>query len=181
MEIYLILGLLALLALYLVATYNRLIARRNEAQEAFNNIDVYLKQRYDLIPNLVNTVKGYSAYESGTLERIVQLRQQAMAAPPAEKGAAEAALSGALRSVFALAENYPDLKASAQFGQLQETLANLEENIQRARRFYNATVRDLNTSIESFPTNLFAGPLGFSKMEFFDVPDHETANVDVRF
>jgi LemA protein len=181
MAIYIILALLGFVLLYLVFAYNRLVRLRNEAQEAFKSIDVFLKQRYDLIPNLVNVVKGYAAHESGTLERIVQLRQQAMSASPAEKGATEAALSGALKSVFALAENYPDLKASQEFGRLQDTLSGLEESIQRARRYYHATVRDLNTSIETFPNNLFAGPMGFRQMEYLDVPDTETQNVEVRF
>lgn len=181
MILYVFLALLAFLLFYLILTYNRLVRRRNDAQEAFSSIDVFLKQRYDLIPNLVNVVKGYAAHESGTLERIVQLRQQAMSAPPAEKGATEAALSGALKSVFALSENYPDLKASQEFGRLQDTLASLEESIQRARRYYHATVRDLNTAVESFPNNLFAGLLGFQKMEYIDVPDTETENVEVRF
>ena len=181
MIIYILLGLAILLGFYGISIYNRLVRMRNEAEEAFKTIDVFLKQRYDLIPNLINTIKGYTAYESSTLEKIVNLRSQAMSAAPAEKGASEAALAGALKSVFALAENYPDLKANQEFLQLQETLTNLEESIQRARRYYNATVRDLSTAIESFPNNLFAGPLGFQKMEYFDVPQNETQNVDVRF
>ncbi len=181
MTSYILLGLAALAAFFIASLYNRLVRLRNEAEESFKTIDVYLKQRYDLIPNLINTIKGYTAYESSTLEKIVNLRSQAMAAPAAEKGASEAALAGALKSVFALAENYPDLKANQEFLHLQETLANLEENIQRARRYYNATVRDLNTSVESFPTNLLAGAFGFYKMEYFDVPQNETQNVDVRF
>lgn len=181
MIFYIIIGLIVVAGFYVAALYNQLVKRRNEAHEAFASIDVFLKQRYDLIPNLVNTVKGYTAYEAGTLERIVQLRSQAMGAPMAEKGASEAALAGALKSIFALAENYPDLKASQEFSQLQQTLNTLEENIQRARRYYNATVRDLNTAIESFPNNLFATSMGFSPMEYFDVPEHETQNVEVRF
>lgn len=178
---YILIGLVVLAAFYAVSLYNRLVRLRNEAEEAFKSIDVFLKQRYDLIPNLINTIKGYTAYESSTLEKIVNLRSQAMAAPPSEKGASEAALAGALKSVFALAEGYPDLKANQEFLQLQETLTNLEESIQRARRYYNATVRDLSTAIESFPNNLLAGPFGFEKMAYFDVPENETQNVDVRF
>lgn len=181
MIIYILLGLAILIGFYGISIYNRLVRMRNEAEEAFKTIDVFLKQRYDLIPNLINTIKGYTAYESSTLEKIVNLRSQAMSAAPAEKGASEAALAGALKSVFALAENYPDLKANQEFLHLQETLTNLEESIQRARRYYNATVRDLSTAIESFPNNLFAGALGFQKMEYFDVPQNETQNVDVRF
>lgn len=178
---FVLLALLVLVLFSLAALYNRLVRRRNEAEEAFKSIDVYTKQRYDLIPNLINTIKGYTAYESSTLEKIVQLRSQAMAAPAAEKGASEAALAGALKSVFALAENYPDLKANEEFMQLQQTLTGLEENIQRARRYYNATVRDLNISIESFPSNLIAPTFGFHKMPYYDVPENETQNVDVRF
>jgi len=181
MIVYILLGLVVLLFILGAGMYNQLVRRRNDALEAFSSIDVFLKQRYDLIPNLINTIKGYTAYESGTLEKIVQLRSQAMSALPSEKGASEAALAGALKSVFALAENYPDLKASQEFNQLQQTLTGLEESIQRARRYYNATVRDLNTSVESFPNNLFAAMFGFQKMEYFDVPENETQNIEVRF
>lgn len=181
MVIYFLLALAALTLLYVAALYNRLVRRRNEAREAFSSIDVFLKQRYDLIPNLVNTIKGYSAYESGTLEKVVQLRSQAMEAPAAEKGASETALAGALKSVFALAEGYPDLKANQEFLHLQQTLTGLEESIQRARRYYNATVRDMNTSIESFPNNLFVSMFGFEKMNYFDVPENETQHVEVKF
>ncbi len=177
----LLLALLVLVLLYVAGMYNRMVRLRNEAREAFSSIDVFLKQRYDLIPNLINTIKGYTAYESSTLEKIVQLRSQAMSAPAEQKGASEAALAGALKSVFALAEGYPDLKANSEFMHLQQTLTNLEESIQRARRYYNATVRDLNTAIESFPNNLFASTLGFQEMQYFDVPENETQNVDVRF
>ena len=181
MFIYALLILLVLIALFAIGQFNRLVRLRNDAREAFSSIDVFLKQRYDLIPNLINTIKGYTAYESSTLEKIVQLRSQAMSAPAPEKGASEAALAGALKSVFALAENYPDLKASQEFMHLQQTLSGLEESIQRARRYYNATVRDLNTAIESFPTNLIASSFGFHQMDYFDVPEQETQNVDVRF
>lgn len=181
MTTYLLLAALALMAFYVANLYNRLIRLRNEAEESFKTIDVFLKQRYDLIPNLINTIKGYTAYESSTLEKVIQLRSQAMAAPTNEKGASEAALAGALKSVFALAEAYPDLKANQEFLHLQETLTRLEEEIQRARRYYNATVRDFSTAIESFPNNLFAGTFGFEKMAYFDVPKNETENVDVRF
>lgn len=181
MILYVLLALVVLTTFYLAGMYNRLVRRRNEAREAFSSIDVFLKQRYDLIPNLINTIKGYTAYESSTLEKIVQLRSRAMSAPESEKGASEAALAGALKSVFALAEGYPDLKANQEFAQLQQTLTNLEESIQRARRYYNATVRDLNTAIESFPNNLFAPMFGFYQMNYFDVPEEETKNVDVRF
>ncbi len=176
-----ILVVLAGIGLYVVGIFNNLVRLRNGAEEAFKSIDVFLKQRYDLIPNLINTIKGYTQYESGTLEKIVALRSQAMQAGGKDGGAAESALSGALKSVFALAENYPDLKANQEFLHLQETLSGLEESIQRARRYYNASVRDLNNAVEMFPGNLFASIFGFQRMEYFEVDEAETKNVNVQF
>jgi LemA protein len=173
--------LIVIIGVVLAGLYNRLVRLRNGAEEAFKSIDIFLKQRYDLIPNLVNTIKGYTQYESGTLEKIVQLRSQAMSANGTDGGAAENALSGALKSVFALAENYPDLKANQEFLNLQQTLTGLEESIQRARRYYNASVRDLNNSVETFPSNIFAGMFGFHKMDYFEVDEAETQNVKVQF
>lgn len=173
--------ILVVIGLFLMSTYNRLVRMRNGAEEAFKSINVYLKQRYDLIPNLVSTIKGYTQYESGILEKIVALRSQAMNAGGKDGGAAENALSGALKSVFALAENYPDLKANQEFLNLQQTLTGLEENIQRARRYYNASARDLNNAVEVFPSNLIAGPFGFQRMGYFEVPEGETQNVKVQF
>jgi len=181
MIILVVLGIVVLLGLFLMSTYNKLVRMRNGAEEAFESINIFLKQRYDLIPNLVNTIKGYTQYESGTLEKIVALRSQAMNAGGKDGGAAELALSGALKSVFALAEGYPDLKASKDFMQLQETLTGLEESIQRARRFYNASARDVNNAVEVFPNNLLAGPLGFTRMPYFEVEEAETKNVKVEF
>ena len=178
---FIFLIILVVIGFVLIGLYNRLVKLRNGAEEAFKSIDIFLKQRYDLIPNLVNTIKGYTQYESGTLEKIVQLRSQAMSAHGTDGGAAENALSGALKSVFALAENYPDLKANQEFLQLQETLTGLEESIQRARRYYNASVRDLNTTVEMFPGNIFASMFGFSKMDYFEVDEAETQNVKVQF
>ncbi len=172
---------LAALGLYAAGIYNNLVRLRNGAEEAFKSIDVFLKQRYDLIPNLINTIKGYTQYESGTLEKIVALRSQAMSSGGKDGGAAEMALSGALKSVFALAENYPDLKANTEFLQLQQTLTELEESIQRARRYYNAGVRDLNNAVDMFPSNLFASIFGFQRMEYFEVDAAETKNVNVQF
>lgn len=172
---------LALLALLLIFGFNRLVRLRNSAEEAFKSIQVFLKQRYDLIPNLINTIKGYTQYESNTLEKIVALRSQAMAAGGADKGEAENKLSGALASLLAVAENYPDLKANQEFLHLQETLGGLEESIQRARRYYNASVRDLNNAVEIFPNNLFAGMFGFRKMDYLEVAEAETQNVNVQF
>jgi len=169
------------LGLYLMGTYNKLVRLRNGAEEAFKSINVYLKQRYDLIPNLVNTIKGYTQHESGTLEKIVELRGKAMASGGKDGGAAEQALSGALKSVFALAENYPDLKANQEFLRLQETLTSLEESIQRSRRYYNASARDVNNAVEVFPSNLIAGPFGLHRMEYFEVDEAETQNVKVQF
>ncbi|MBL7781700.1 MAG: LemA family protein [Saprospiraceae bacterium] len=173
--------LLVVIGLVVAGLYNRLVGLRNGAEEALKSIDVFLKQRYDLIPNLVNTIKGYTQYESGTLEKIVQLRSQAMSAGGADGGAAENALSGALKSVFALAENYPDLKANQEFLQLQQTLSGLEESIQRARRYYNASVRDMNNAVEMFPANLFASMFGFRRMDYLQVDEAETQNVKVQF
>jgi LemA protein len=179
--IIVLLLIVGVLAFFLMGTYNKLVRMRNGAEEAFKSINVYLKQRYDLIPNLVNTIKGYTQYESSTLEKIVELRSKAMTAGGKDGGAAELALSGALKSVFALAENYPDLKANQDFMQLQQTLTNLEESIQRARRYYNASARDLNNAVEVFPNNLIAGPFGFNRMEYFEVDAAETQNVKVQF
>ena len=178
---FVLLIILIITGFILAGLYNRLVKLRNGAEEAFKSIDIFLKQRYDLIPNLVNTIKGYTQYESSTLEKIVQLRSQAMSANGTDGGAAENALSGALKSVFALAENYPDLKANQEFLNLQQTLTGLEESIQRARRYYNASVRDLNNSVETFPSNIFAGMFGFHKMDYFEVDEAETQNVKVQF
>jgi LemA protein len=176
-----LLVILVVLVLLAVSSYNKLVRLRNGAEEAFKSIDIFLKQRYDLIPNLVNTIKGYMQHESGTLEKIVQLRSQAMQAGGHDGGAAESALSAGLKSVFALAENYPDLKANTEFQKLQDTLTNLEEGIQRARRYYNASARDLNNAVETFPSNLFANAFGFQRMGYFEVDEAETKNVNVQF
>ena len=173
--------ILIVLGLLVMSVYNRLVRLRNGAEEAFKSINVFLKQRYDLIPNLVNTIKGYTQYESGTLEKIIALRNTAMNAGGKDGGAAENALSGALKSVFALAENYPDLKANTEFSKLQDTLTGLEESIQRSRRYYNASARDLNNAVEVFPNNLIARPFGFERMGYFEVPEGETQNVKVQF
>ena len=175
------LAILLLLGLFLMSTYNKLVRLRNGAEEAFESINVYLKQRYDLIPNLVNTIKGYTQYESGLLEKIVELRSKAMASGGRDGGAAENELTGALKSVFALSENYPDLKANQEFLNLQQTLTQLEEGIQRAHRYYNASARDMNNAVEVFPSNLLAGPFGFKRMTYFEVEEGEKANVKVQF
>lgn len=179
--IYLWIVLIVVL-LWLVLAYNGLVRTRNRAQEAWSDIDVQLKRRYDLIPNLVESVKGYMAHEAGVFENVTKARSQAMQATGAAKAGAENALSGALKSLFAVAENYPQLKANENFLKLQNELTDTEDKIQAARRFYNGMVRDLNTKIEVFPTNLFASMFGFTKMEFFgDLSDAEKAPVQVKF
>jgi LemA protein len=152
------------------AIYNGLVRLRVQADNAWADIDVQLKRRYDLVPNLVETVKGYAAHESGTLEAVVQARNSAMAAQgPAQKADAENMLSGALRQLFALSEAYPQLRAVESFTALQATLTQLEDTIQNARRYYNAVVRDFNTKIQTFPSNIVAGMFNFKPREFFEV------------
>jgi len=163
---------LAVLVLWLIGSYNGFVTRKNRAQEALSDIDVQTKRRYDLIPNLVSTVKGYAAHESGVFDRVTQARSAAMGATGMqEKARAENALAGTLKSLFAVAEAYPDLKANQNFLDLQRELSDTEDKIQAARRFYNGTVRDLNTAVESFPGNIIAHSFGFSKMELFQLAD----------
>ncbi|SRR5258708_3739034 len=173
---------IALIVLWVILAYNGLVRTRNRAQEAWSDIDVQLKRRYDLIPNLVESVKGYMAHEAGVFEKVTQARSQAMQAQGKAKAGAEDMLSGALKSLFAVAENYPQLKANENFLNLQNALMDTEDKIQAARRFYNGMVRDLNTKIQTFPTNLFANMFGFKPMEFFgDLSDTEKAPVAVKF
>jgi LemA protein len=158
------------LVLYLMVAYNGLVRLKVQCDNAWSDIDVQLKRRYDLIPNIVETVKGYAAHEKGTLEAVVSARNQAMTAQgPAAKGEAEGMLSGALRQLFALAEAYPQLRAVESFTQLQNTLNQIEDTLQNARRYYNAVVRDFNTMIEQFPSNIVAGMGHFKEREFFQV------------
>lgn len=175
--------ILVLLVLWLVFSYNGLVRSRTQAQEGYSDIDVQLKRRYDLIPNLVESVKGYATHESGVFEAVTVARSQAMQATGAGKAQAENALSGTLKSLFAVAENYPELKANQNFLALQNELTDTEDKIQAARRFYNSMVRDLNTKIQVFPTNLFASAFGFSKMDFFgnDLTEAEKQPVAVKF
>src|SRR5579872_3468036 len=173
-----IIAVVVIVVLWLVLAYNGLVRTRTQAQEAYSDINVQLKRRYDLIPNLVSTVQGYAAHEKTVFEDVTKARSMAMQAgttPTADKAAAENQLSGALKSLFAVAENYPDLKANQNFLQLQNELTDTEDKIQAARRFYNGMVRDLNTKIQVFPTNLFANAFGFIKMDFFgnDLTDAE--------
>lgn len=177
-----ILGAIILWAVYV---FNRFVSLRNRAQEAWADIEVQLKRRYDLIPNLVNTVKGYATHEQSAFENVTKARSAAMGAsgPTPLHAQAENMLSGALKSIFAIAEAYPELKANQNFLALQNELSDTENKIQAARRFYNTNVRDLNTSIESFPGNLIAGMFKFSKKEFFDLADNDAAQnpVEVKF
>lgn len=176
-----IIGVIALFAIFL---YNALIKSRNQVDEAWADIEVQLKRRYDLIPNLINTVKGFAAQEAGVLERVTEARTRAMGAQTvAEHQQDENMLSGALKSLFAVAESYPDLKSNQNFLQLQNDLTDTENKIQAARRFYNGNVRDFNTKIQVFPTNLFASMLGFSTRQFFDIDDAgpESQPVEVKF
>lgn len=165
----LIVGIIAVvLVVWIIGAYNSLISSRNRAKEAWSDIDVQLKRRYDLIPNLVETVKGYVEHEKETLERVISARSQAMGAHSVKEHAEkENMLSGALKSLFALSEAYPQLRAVEGFNQLQGELSDTENKIQAARRFYNTNVLDLNTKIEQFPTNVIASSFGFTKEEFF--------------
>jgi len=177
-----ILAIIVVIALAAIAIYNGLIKLRNTSEQAWSDVDVQLKRRYDLIPNLVETVKGYASHEQETFEKVVQARNQAMgAATPGDKGQAENFLTSALKSLFALAEAYPDLKANQNFLDLQDELSNIEEQIQLARRYYNAVVRDLNTKIESVPSNFVANMFNFEKREYFELDseeERETPKVD---
>ncbi|HZS64662.1 MAG TPA: LemA family protein [Xanthobacteraceae bacterium] len=166
---WVILGIAVVVLLWVISIYNGLVTLRQRVNQAFSDIDVQLKQRHDLIPNLVETVKGYAAHERGTLEEVVKARNVAMAAQgPAQQAAAENMLTGALRQLFALSEAYPDLKANQNFQQLQAELTDLENKIAAARRFFNNAVQEYNTGIQQFPAVLLAGPLGFQPREFFD-------------
>lgn len=173
-------GGLAILVLYGISVYNGLVALRARVGQAFADIDVQLKQRHDLIPNLIETVKGYAAHERQTLDSVVAARNAALTAQgPAQQAAAEAALGGAVGRMIALAEAYPDLKASANFQELQSELSDVEDKLAAARRFFNNAVSEYNTAIESFPAVLFSRPMGFSPREFFDVGETERARLDV--
>ena len=167
---WIVLGVIVVIVLWAIAVYNGLVAMRQRVGQAFADIDVQLKQRHDLIPNLVETVKGYAAHERGTLEAVTQARNTAMAAQgPAQQAAAENMLSGTLRQLFALSEAYPDLKANANFQQLQAELTDIENKLAAARRFFNNAVQEYNTGIQQFPAVLVAPALGFAPKEFFDV------------
>lgn len=179
---YILLLVVVVVALWLVATYNGLVRRKNQVQEGWSDIDVQLKRRYDLIPNLMETVKGYMQHEDRVLTQVTEARTLAMKAENADTRAqAENALTGALKSLFAVAENYPDLKASANFLKLQDELADTENKIQAARRFYNGQVRDFNTAVQVFPTNLIASIMGMKAFAFFEAEADQRENVQVKF
>src|SRR5260370_40786069 len=174
--------LLVVIAGVLVGIYSSLVQLRGRSESAWSDIDVQLKRRHDLIPNLVETVKGYAAHEKSTFEDIAKFRSVAMQATgPADKAAAENQLTGALKSLFAVAENYPQPQASQAFTQLQNSLSEIEDAIQNARRYYNAVVRDLNTKIQSFPTNILAGMFGFQQKQFFEAAAADREPVAVKF
>lgn len=166
-----------------VGMYNKLVTLKNRAENAWSDIDVQLRRRYDLIPNLVETVKGYASHEKETLENVIKARQQAIAVDNIQdQGKMENMLTGALRQLFAVAENYPDLKANENFLELQRSLTDIEDQIQNARRYYNAVVRDLNTATERFPSNIIANMFGFSKRDYFELEDQKAReNVKVQF
>ena len=183
LALWIVIGLIVIVGAWLAGTYNTLIRSRNQTDEAWSDIDVQLKRRYDLIPNLVETVKGYATHEKEVFTKVTEARSRAMGAEtPVEQGKAENMLTGALKSLFAVAENYPELKASGNFAKLQDELSDTENKIQASRRFYNGNVRDFNTKLQSFPTNLIASMFGFKVREFFELDDEaERKRPDVKF
>src|ERR1700731_1706572 len=174
-----VLAVIVVVVLWAIAVYNGLVAMRQRVNQAFADVDVQLKQRHDLVPNLVATVQGYAAHERGTLDEVVKARNAAVSAQgPAQQAAAENMLSGALRQLFALSEAYPDLKANANFQQLQAELSDLENKIAASRRFFNNAVQEYNTGIQRFPAALFAGAFGFSQKDYFDLGEDRKAVTD---
>jgi LemA protein len=179
--LWILLALVVLLVVLLVVAYNGLVTRRNRVEEASSDIDVQLKRRYELVPNLVETVKGYAAHEREVFEKVTQLRAGLITGTTAEKINTSNQLTETLKSLFAVAENYPDLKANQSFLALQAELTDTQDKIMAAQRFYNSNVRDFNIAIQVFPTNLIARQLGFSAFEFIEAGPEETQNVDVKF
>ena len=173
---WILLGVAAVILVWAVWVYNRFVSLTNRTEEAWSDIDVQLKRRYDLIPNLVETVKGYAAHEAGTLQKVTEARTKAMGATSvAEHAQAENMLTGALKSLFAVSESYPDLKANSNFVELQRELSDTENKIQAARRFYNSVVQELQNAIEMFPTNILGKTFGFKTREFFQLGEGEQA------
>ena len=182
LALFIILGIVVLLAVFVIGIYNSLVSLRNRIENAWAQIDVQLKRRYDLIPNLVNTVKGYATHEQETLEKVIQARNMAMSASGVEGQAqAENMLTGALKSLFALSESYPDLKANQSFLNLQEELTGTEGRIAYARQFYNDSVYKYNTKIQSFPAVILAGMFRFTEREYFEADDESRGPVQVKF
>ncbi|WP_133964430.1 LemA family protein [Eubacterium limosum] len=181
--IIIIIAIIVILALVVMGSYNSLVKTKNQAEEAFSTMDVYMKKRYDLIPNLVETVKGYASHESQTLEKVTAARNAAMTASSIdEKLKNENALTGTLKSLFAVAESYPDLKANTNFMDLQRQLQTIEEDIANSRKYYNASVKNLNNKIEMFPSSIIAGMFHFEKKPYFEVSSQEEReNVKVQF
>jgi LemA protein len=180
--IWILIGIIVLIVLWLILTYNGLIRSRTRVEEAWSDIEVQLKRRYDLIPNVVNTVKGYAGHESGLFEKVTEARSQAMSAKTMKDHAQkENMLSETLRSLFAVAENYPQLQASQNFLHLQHELTDAEDKIASSRRFYNGNTRDYNIKLQVFPTNLIVGLFNFTRREFFDAPDVELEKPEVKF
>lgn len=181
---WIILAVAVVIVLAIIAMYNGLIRLKNRVAEAWSDIDVQLKRRYDLIPNLIETVKGYASHEKETLENVVKARSRAMGVQGNDskaKAEAENMLSSTLKSIFALSENYPDLKANTNFLELQRELSDTENKIMASRRFYNANVRDFNTKLQVFPTNIIGNMLGFKSHEFFQAEESEKKNINVKF
>ncbi len=182
MGFFIFLGIVVAVLIWLVAVYNGLIKFRNRVDEAWSDIGVQLKRRYDLIPNLISTVKGYATHEKDLLENVTKARTEAMGAQnPKESAEKENMLSDTLKSLFAVSENYPDLKANQNFLELQRELTDTEDKIQASRRFYNGNVRDFNTKVEIFPTNMVAEMLKFKKYDFFEIAEKEKENIEVKF
>lgn len=179
--LWIVLGAVALVVVYIIATYNGLIMLKNRVAEASSDIEVQLKRRYELIPNLVSTVKGYAKHEKDLLEKVTEERAGLMKGTTADKVKNSNQLTDTLKSLFAVAENYPELKANTNFLQLQQDLTDTQDKIMAAQRFYNGNVRDFNTKIEVFPTNIYARQLGFGKFEFIEAEEGEKANVEVKF
>src|SRR5215210_4808528 len=185
MVLYIVIGVIILLAVWVIAMYNGMVKAQVKIDNSWSDINVFLKKRFDLVPNLVNTVKGYALHESTTLDNVVRARNAALAVSPGDVQAAAQAnqeLGGALRGLLAIAENYPDLKANQNFLELQKALQDIEGDLGNSRRYYNATVRDYNTSIQQFPGVIIANMTGFTKREFFQLENAtEAQNVEVKF
>lgn len=177
-----IIAIIVVVALWFMTMYNSFVKLNNKVEEAFATMDVYLKKRFDLIPNLVETVKGYAKHESETLEKVVAARTSVQSAgSPEEKFEAENQLTGTLRTLFAVAESYPDLKANQNFINLQETLNSTEGEIAQSRKYYNAVVRDFNNKVQMFPSSIVAGMFGYTKKPMFEIDEAQRENVQVKF